>query len=78
VQAVQSHADTEGILGIGGRELSGCVFFVFFFVRPVFVLCNTNDARVDHKLNIDGSLTKWGSQESSCQEEDACEGVPKA
>ena len=54
-----------------------CVFCVFC-VRPGFVLCNTNDARVDHKLNIDGSLTKWGLQESSCQEEEACEGVPKA
>ena len=33
VQAVQSHADTVGILGIGGRE--GAV--VFFFVQALFL-----------------------------------------
>ena len=44
VQAVQSHADTEGILGIGGRE--GAV--VFFFVHALssfYVVKNASRTR---------------------------------
>jgi hypothetical protein len=74
VQAVQSHADTVGILGIGGREEA----VVFCLCTPYFiVLCGkiTQDAPTKH---IDAPPANQGSQESSYQEEEACEGVPKA
>jgi hypothetical protein len=74
VQAVQSHADTVGILGIGGRE--GAV--VFFCARPIVVLCGKNASRTCQQSHLDAPPANQGSQENSCQEEEACEGVPKA
>ena len=75
VQAVQSHADTEGILGIGGRE--GAVVFFFVHALSLFYVVK-NASRTRQQSHLNAPPANQGSQESSCQEEEACEGVPKA
>ena len=54
---------------------SGCVFFVH---GPIFVLCGKNASRTRQQSHLDAPPANQGSQESSYQEEEACEGVPKA